>query len=259
MKPVPLQADATGLQHLSVEKLARTFQVSADNPLDGLQGRVALLNGLGDAVAAKPEWFGKSPARVGHLFDHLSAAGGAIELPQVLRMVLEAFGGIWPGRVSRDGINLGDTWHHRAIVRTDSTHGLVPFHKLSQWLTYSLVEPLLDAGVAVNSIGHLTGLAEYRNGGLFLDLSVIALREPDQASLPQRAESELVVEWRALTVALIDRLAPRVWQRLGLADTPPPLAALLEGGTWNAGRRIAAQRRADGAPPIYVVSDGTVF
>jgi hypothetical protein len=38
-----------------------------------------------------------------------------------------------------------------------------------------------------------------------------------------------------------------------------PLAAVLEGGTWWAGRKIAAERRSGGAPPIRVVSDGTVF
>jgi hypothetical protein len=38
-----------------------------------------------------------------------------------------------------------------------------------------------------------------------------------------------------------------------------PLACVLEGGTWAAGRRIAAQRRADGGPPLRIDSDGTVF
>jgi hypothetical protein len=34
---------------------------------------------------------------------------------------------------------------------------------------------------------------------------------------------------------------------------------MLEGGTWAAGRKIAAARRAGGAPPVRIVSDGTVF
>jgi hypothetical protein len=38
-----------------------------------------------------------------------------------------------------------------------------------------------------------------------------------------------------------------------------PLASVLEGGSWAAGRAIAFSRRADGSPPIKVVSDGTVF
>ena len=135
----------------------------------------------------------------------------------------------------------------------------MPFHKLSQWLTYSLVEPMLEAGVEVAGIDALTGLAEYRNGGLFVDLDVLALRDPGAADFPLAADSEVVVEWRALTVALLDRLAPLVWERLGLADAAPPLVKMLEGGTWSAGRRIAAERRPGGGPPIEVVSDGTVF
>ena len=45
----------------------------------------------------------------------------------------------------------------------------MPLHKLSQWLAYSLIEPLQRAGIAVTDIDGLTGLAEYRNGGLFID------------------------------------------------------------------------------------------
>jgi hypothetical protein len=37
-----------------------------------------------------------------------------------------------------------------------------------------------------------------------------------------------------------------------------PLAAILEGGTWAAGRRIAETLRG-GAPPLTIDSDGTVF
>jgi hypothetical protein len=68
-----------------------------------------------------------------------------------------------------------------------------------------------------------------------------------------------VVEWRALTVIALDRLAPPVRAAIGLDEARFPLARMLEGGTWAAGRRIAAQRRPGGAPPVHVVSDGTVF
>jgi hypothetical protein len=68
--------------------------------------------------------------------------------------------------------------------------------------------------------------------------------------------SELVVEWRALTVALLDELAPQVRSRLGVAGLP--LACILEGGTWAAGRELATQLRG-GDPPLAIKSDGTVF
>jgi hypothetical protein len=133
----------------------------------------------------------------------------------------------------------------------------VPFHKLSQWLAYSLVEVFEDAGVPVHGLDELTGLPEYRNGGLFLDLGVLALRDPALAEAPLPVSHEAVVEWRALTVALLDRVAEGVRMRLGRPDMP--LARILEGGTWAAGRRVAAALRPNGGPPLRVVSDGTVF
>ena len=255
----PLRADADGLSRLTAETVARVFQVDDANPLAGLDGRVALLHALGDALRAHPEWFGDAPARPGHLFDSLTAGRTSVPLGDALRAVLRGLGTIWPGRIVVEGVNLGDVWRHSALVRNDATHGLVPFHKLSQWLTYSLVEPMLEAGVDVVEIDTLTGLAEYRNGGLFVDLGVLALRDPGAAASPLAVDSELVVEWRALTVALLDRLAPLVWERLGLLGESPPLVKMLEGGSWSAGRRIAAERRAGGGSPIEVASDGTVF
>jgi hypothetical protein len=68
-----------------------------------------------------------------------------------------------------------------------------------------------------------------------------------------------VVEWRALTVALLDRIAALIRERRGLTIDEFPLARVLEGGTWAAGRLLAREKRPDASPPIAVVSDGTVF
>jgi hypothetical protein len=258
----PLRADASELAALTADDLARGFQVSESNPLTGLAGRAALIARLGNAVLDQPAVFEmQDRARPGGLFDDLVATSGAKPLaaPDVLRSVLLHLGPIWPGRISLDGVSLGDTWRHPAIVRDDETNGLIPFHKLSQWLTYSLIEPLQDAGVTVCDLDGLTGLAEYRNGGLFLDAGVIALRDPAAAGQGHEVWSPLVVEWRALTVALLDRIAPLVRDALSLDAANFPLGAVLEGGTWAAGRRLANQKRPGGAPPIHVISDGTVF
>jgi len=135
----------------------------------------------------------------------------------------------------------------------------VPLHKLSQWLAYSLIEPLQRAGIIVTDIDGLTGLAEYRNGGLFIDTHVLSFRDPTQANAQHDVGSALVVEWRALTVALLDELAVLLRDRLHLGAVSLPLAKVLEGGTWAAGRQIARERRPDGASPVRVISDGTVF
>jgi hypothetical protein len=180
-----------------------------------------------------------------------------IGAPAVLEAVLRRLGPIWPGRISLSGINLGDTWRHPLVKTDDATDGLVPFHKLSQWLSYSLIEPLEWAGLTVTDIDGLTGLPEYRNGELFLDTDVLRLRDPAEAERPHPVDSPLVVEWRALTVALLDRVAPLIRAKLGLPNLT--LAQALEGGTWATGRRLARERRPNGAPPLRVISDGTVF
>jgi hypothetical protein len=60
-------------------------------------------------------------------------------------------------------------------------------------------------------------------------------------------------------VALLDHLAVQVRDCLGLSAHACPLVKVLEGGTWRAGRRIAWAKRADGSPPLRLLSDGTLF
>jgi hypothetical protein len=256
----PLRADAKRLAALTVADLKHGFAVTDANPLTGLEGRAALLARLGRTLRENEAIFARhDSARSGGLFDHLAEIAKTLPAPAILHELLLHLGAIWPDRLTLGGLPLGDTWRHSAIRHTDASNGLMPLHKLSQWLTYSLIEPLRRAGVAVTDIDGLTGLAEYRNGGLFLDAGVIALRDPMAAAKPHAVDSTLVVEWRALTVALLDRLAQPVRERLGVTKDAFPLGALLEGGSWAAGRRLARQMRAGGGPPFKVVSDGTVF
>lgn len=257
----PWQADAEGLEGVTDARLGEAFQVTAASPLVGLSGRAALLRQLGEAVASAPHYFGAAAPRPGNLFDYLcaNAAQGVLHARQILLAVLDSLSPIWPGRLRLGGVNLGDVWQHHQVRGDDLTAGLVPFHKLSQWLTYSLIEPLTEAGVRVEGLHELTGLAEYRNGGLFLDLGVLTPRHDGVLNRVHAPDAEVVVEWRALTVALLDRLADQVRQALGLSPQDLPLARVLEGGTWRAGRQIARERRADGSPPIRLASDGTVF
>ncbi|MCP3166183.1 URC4/urg3 family protein [Myxococcus qinghaiensis] len=244
----PLRADSEALGRLSREALAQGLQVSDENPLDGLDGRLHLMHGLSRVLP-----------RPGTLHDIVAAQGRSVRGSELLGVVLETLGPIWPGRVMVDAVNLGDVWPHSALGPVESVDALVPFHKLSQWLTYSLVEPLAEAGVRVVELDGLTGLPEYRNGGLFVDLGVLV---PRDARLTQEAlhpSEEPIVEWRALTVALLDRVGALVRGRLGMTAEELPLAKVLQGGTWTAGRKVAAERRPGGVPPIRVESDGTVF
>ena len=245
-----LRADKQGLMAVKIEDIQKAFQVSDQNPLVGAEGRTLLLNSLGRAVGDTAIFPKERP---GSILDSLiKAHGQTIPATALLRAVLDGLGPIWPKRLSAGGKNLGDVWKH-------SKAGLVPFHKLSQWMTYSLIEPIVEAGIKVTGVQDLTGLAEYRNGGLLVDSGLVSLRDEKDAAKTWAPGSDLIIEWRALTVHLLDVIGEGVRKSLGKTPEDFPLAKVLEGGTWWAGRFLAADKREDGGPPLKIESDGTVF
>jgi len=276
----PLQADAAGLRALVTDRLGDAFQVSTVNPLVGLAGRATLLRRLGEAMQERPEVFGDD-GRPGGVFDALIGPYGPAAPPtaeiaahDILSLLLESLSGIWPAAnaidsIAADGsdaligsgdpaLALGDCWRHKAVRGPGLTNGWMPFHKLSQWLTYSMLEPFEWAGVKVRHVEALTALPEYRNGGLLIDCGLIVPRSPAFVQRTWKVGDEFIVEWRALTVALLDEVAARVRRVMELSEEELPLARVLEGGTWAAGR-VMAQRLREGAPPLRIESDGTVF
>ena len=90
-------------------------------------------------------------------------------------------------------------------------------------------------------------------------MGVLALTVPADAARTWPVSDPLIVAWRSMTVALLDRIAPLVRAELGVTAEQMPLASVLEGGTWAAGRRAAATKREGGGPPLTILSDGTVF
>ncbi|KAJ7026817.1 DUF1688-domain-containing protein [Mycena alexandri] len=292
---------ADGLSQLSAAALAAGLQVTPENPLIGLEGRAALLTRLADALRANPEFFpgGRPGSLVAYLSTkrRLKLGTREIDVPMqaLWNALITGLQPIWPPRESLAGVELGDVWTCPALGAAagdlslkghPSSHGLVPFHKLTGWLSYSLREPLeriLNWKIRDGDLQ--TGLPEYRNGGLFLDLGVLALR-PTPLSLPNAPAKELprnpqsglprvepghpaIVEWRAMTVVLLDRTLLAL--RTALPAPNLTLAQALESATWAGGRAIAAELRpakidadgevlkSGGGPPIELVSDGTVF
>ena len=263
----PARADAAALRHVDAAALRAIFQGSPSNPIVGLDGRATLLSRLGAALQTEGQRSGHE-ARPGLIYDRLTANGvrTQVSATDVLGEVLRSLSPIWPSGSRVQGLAGGDVWPHRwagstvAGCGTDrTTEGWVPFHKLSQWMTYSLLEPLQWAGITVTGLDALTGLPEYRNGGLLIDAGVIVPRNPRLLGKTWKAQDEFIIEWRALTVVLLDELAVLVRQRLGRTAEQLPLACILEGGTWAAGREIAKEQRPDGSPPLRIESDGTIF
>lgn len=263
----PHRVDAKGLQELANDAVQKAFQaVDASNPLVGCDGRTQVLKRLGTAIAEHPEYFMRDNiSRPGNLVDYMfsqSSGDGSVSVSALWEVVVYGLESIWPaGRTNIEGRSMGDVWRHSSLPDDGSGWSqLVPFHKLSQWMTYSLMEPLQGAGLTLTDTHLLTGLAEYRNGGLLIDMGVLVPKNADVKKRPQAPDSEVIVEWRALTVALLDMIYEKLRTKLGLTQAQFPLVKMLEGGTWKAGRVMAKERDpATGAPPIAIISDGTIF
>lgn len=152
---------------------------------------------------------------------------------------------------------LGDVWPCPAIQTSQnaqSTDHYVAFHKLSQWLVYSLIEPMEKLlGATIEGTDLLTPLPDYRNGGLLMDTGFLTLKKKDyerglenyrkNSLLPGQPKVEIapmfemcdpvVVEWRALTTAYLDLVAEKVREALKLNRKKLRLTQLIEGGTWS--------------------------
>ena len=256
-----LQVDAKGLENLSLDILQKSFQVNPSNPLLGVEGRLLLLKNLSKTMLDPKNKIYFPNQRPSDLLDFNlnQSKNGSIQATSLLRSVLDALGPIWPGRISAKinkqvEVNLGDIWHYPQLKNP-----LVPLHKLSQWLTYSLIEPIQEANIKILGIEELTGLAEYRNGGLLIDSGLLSIKDETMLTQQWTPDSPLIVEWRSLTLYFLDLLGDMIQKKLNKSPSEFPLGKILEGGTWHAGRRLSFSKRANGNPPIMIKSDGTVF
>lgn len=258
---VPHRVNAHGLKAMSLKNFCKGFQHdSKRNPLVGVESRYDLMQRLSKALFEKKEFFGGEVARPGNIVDYILpyVKDGHVSIKVLWRAVIEGFESIWPASLS--GAKRGDVWVYSRLKKIGTPGSdFVPFHKLSQWLTYSLLEPLESLGITFDDMHLMTGLAEYRNGGLLVDFGVLTLRDQNNHRSGHAPGSELIVEWRALTVCLLDIIAEKMRKKLGMSEAELGLAKVLQGGTWAAGRAIAAKKREKKGSPITVRSDGTVF
>ncbi|KAH8833764.1 hypothetical protein DL96DRAFT_1578319 [Flagelloscypha sp. PMI_526] len=211
----PHQVDAEGLATLTASSVALGLQANEANPMVGLDGRAALLTRLSGALKDSPEYFGPD-GRPGNLLDRLEKEsieeGGKrlVPISALWAILIEGLNPIWPASRTKLGdIALGDVWPCSALKTPSSEDGddLVPFHKLTGWLTYSLIEPIEKLlGWKFHGIEDMTGLPEYRNGGLLLDLGVLSLKpnalpiDPSSGLPKAKPSHPAIIEWRALTV-----------------------------------------------------------
>lgn len=253
------QADAAALERLTADQLARGMQVSEANPMSGLEGRAALLTRLGGALRTRVDMFGKE-ARPGNMVDYLishpntvAAAVPVVPLPVLWEVLMDGLSSIWPTtRTTIDGMSLGDAWPCSSLPNPGTWENIVPFHKLTQWLCYSIMVPMTKLmNMQFAGADLQTGLPEYRNGGLLVDTGLLTLKKADadrglkkwHEYMPGSStevvpmfepSDDVVVEWRAVTVGFLDDLLASVNQGLGLSGSDKlNLAQMLEAGTWK--------------------------
>lgn len=261
----------------------------------GVEPRANLLRELGKSLLAHPDIFGEagrpgnavgklvmfSTSIVAHwLADYLlnsTPDSSTLDILVFWDLLQTLLIPIWPlDRTTINGAPIGDAWPLAALSKqagiahtaNPGPESIQPFHKLTQWLTYSLMVPFQRIlGIKWLNADSLTALPEYRNGGLFIDMGVLSLKKETLAAglkasgqaLPQfAAADDVIVEWRAMTLVLIDKLYPMILSRMDGAHLS--MAQLLEAGTWKSGRQIAANLRPQTkSSPIIIQSDGTVF
>ncbi|RAK95635.1 URC4/urg3 family protein [Aspergillus ibericus CBS 121593] len=263
------------LRTLGVDILCRGFQVDESNPLVGAAARVEILQRLGESLTKLSDIFGPS-GRPGHIADYLLATSNGKDLDYSLlwEVLQKTLIPIWPSdRTKVSGHPVGDAWPLAVLAehsQASETSAIQPFHKLTQWLAYSLKVPferLLSVKWKNAELG--TGLPEYRNGGLFVDMGVLTLK-PEALERGLRISGESlpcfavgdgeIVEWRAMTVALLDELHRRIIQGGKFGDVRLTLPQMLEAGSWKAGRELAAEKRpTTKSSPILNSGDGTLF
>ncbi|GAA6037792.1 hypothetical protein JCM8097_005039 [Rhodosporidiobolus ruineniae] len=292
----PFRVDAVGLSKITPQQISDAMQVSDSNPMTGIDGRAQLLVRLGTVLtdSANAALFTQSASsRPGHIVDYLlahptsqatpSAVLGtkvAVQMETMWEIVVSGLSGVWPAARSKiDGVSLGDVWPVNCLKREAKEDGdeYVSFHKLSQWLTYSLIE-VMEKLLGWSFIGKelMTGLPEYRNGGLLIDFNLLQPNIPallkhlnlpvpsspsDYPTLldlpPLDPGLSPIVELRAVTICMLDRLADGIRHKVGVQLSLPQV---LESGTWKAGREVAKKLRpATGGPPFNYIADGTVF
>jgi GTP cyclohydrolase II len=232
---LPTRVNSHKLKNLSRDDLINGFQLTKKNYLIGLDGRLDLLKNFGKILDKNKKYFGKEIARPGNIIDHLGT--NQIDFNELSNIIFNF------SELTQD-----------VHIHTDLKM-YIPYHKLLQWLLYSLIDLFMKFRINVINTETLTALPEYRNGGMIIDLGIIEIKDKTLFNKKHDINSDLIIEWRCLTVILIDIIKEKVNIIL---NSNLHLGQLLESGTWKIGRELAKKNR-NGLSPFTILSNGTVM
>lgn len=287
---------------MTLEGLCNGLQFDETNVFAGIEERYDILVNLGNVLKVRQDYFNKDgisrPGNmmgkyigillkilrhllstnqypIDYLLNHpttIKTKKGPLISIEAIWPVVQEMGEIWAAEDNIGGTQgLGDVWPCKAIGGDDN---LVSFHKLSQWLIYSIIEPMEKLlGATIEGTDLLTPLPDYCNGGFLIDTGFLTLKPVDyergiknyhaNSLLPDQPKIEVapmfemsdpvVTEWRALTVAYLDLVTERVRQSFRLSKKLLSLSQLIQGGTWSAGRELAEISRPNTHEPPIVI------
>lgn len=256
------------LQEISRGKLATALQSSTENPFGGLSRSAIQYQKL---AAILKTWSdsGIHYQRPGDLVDECLALCSRswslqkqISMDSLFELLAQRFAGMIEGGLIVEGMNtssVGDCGWHSGLLREDHTSGVVPFHRALQWLCYSLIEPLALVGITVTDPDTLTGLADVDHAGLFIDTGVLSPHDIELMNSSLTVDSEAVVEWRALTIYLQDRVTEALRKSLKLSAKRLPLSAVMQGGMAHAGTELSMRIRGERGISLHVDTSRSHF
>ena len=204
----PLRVNAEVLAATDATSLANEFRAERTS-VDRARRSRSLLRRLGAALITQRDVFGDR-ARPGALFDTLhgsTGTRGAAHAPALLEVARRAWADLAHRKRSRRRVP------RRCVAssacgrqRHDGGLGSVP--------QAVAVARLFAARTArMGRYRHVRPrtahrAAQYRNGGLLLDTGVLQFLDVADSRRTWGVGDEIIVEWRALTVTLLDELAP---------------------------------------------------
>lgn len=195
-----------------------------------------------------------------YLVSHPSTTASSVpivQLPTLWSILIDSLDSVWPVHHSVNNVSVGDSWPSSELAVTPGrpAANMIPFHVFTQWLCYSLMTPMEKIlGVEFIGVERLTGLAEYRNGGLLIDTGLLSLKPEDRQRgidnyknttiaeghpgvevVPLfNADDDAIVEWRALTVCILDELLDQANRQLKLSGhNALTMGQFMTAGTWK--------------------------
>ena len=246
------QVNSSILTYLRFRIFSEKFQNTINNSIIGIKNRHSLLINLGKTLKKN------KLSRPSDFFDKYNI-NDTISVKELWNFIVNDFKDIWNIYNKDDKETIGDIWTHPYLkIPCIEKSELMPFHKISQWIIYSLIDVIKNYGnYKITDTMILSALPEYRNAGLLLEYQVITPKNRLAFSKIYTIKDTFVVELRGLTIAILEYLLNDINSERSIEEKYS-MSEFLENGSWSLGREIAYKKN-NGDLPINLILEGNYF